>query len=90
MSMDFIFSFFSFGFIGRFIIAFIILAFLHSSNKNDEYIRNGFKLLCILGAVVLVLFILLFLFLFFFVGVNFWAAGNIGHFMRHGFYGMTF
>ncbi|MBR2028519.1 MAG: hypothetical protein IKA10_06000 [Oscillospiraceae bacterium] len=65
--MNFTFALSSIGFVGRFIIAFIILAYLYTNNKDDQHIRKGFKTLCIAGAVVFVLLVVLF-FLFFVVG----------------------
>jgi len=65
--MRFTFALSSIGFVGRFIIAFIILAYLYSKNKEDIHLRKGFKLLCIFGAVVFVLLVVMF-FLFFVVG----------------------
>ena len=64
--MSFTFALSSIGFVGRFIIAFIILAYLYSSNKNDEHLRKGFKILCIAGVTVFALFVvMLILFLVF-------------------------
>ncbi|MBE6894377.1 MAG: hypothetical protein E7483_02040 [Ruminococcaceae bacterium] len=65
--MRFTFALSSIGFVGRFIIAFIILAYLYSKNKEDIHLRKGFRTLCILGAVVFVLTVIFFL-LFFMVG----------------------
>lgn len=65
--MRFTFALSSIGFVGRFIIAFIILAYLYSQNKEDIHLRKGFRTLCILGAVVFVLTVIFFL-LFFMVG----------------------
>lgn len=72
--MRFTFALSSIGFVGRFIIAFIILAYFYSKNKDDEHLRKGFKLLCILGAVCFVLMVILF-FLIFVVG----SIGLIGN-----------
>lgn len=57
---SFIFPFLSAGFFTRFIIAFGIIAFLYSKNKNDDTLRKGFIVLISLGAVVLVVGIVLF------------------------------
>ena len=45
----------SIGFVARFIIAIVIMAFVSSQNKDDASVRKGFILLCTLGAVVFVL-----------------------------------
>ena len=68
--MSFTFALSSIGFVGRFIIAFIILAWLYSNNKNDEHIRKGFKALCIAGAVVFVLLVVLFILVFVVGGIG--------------------
>lgn len=56
------FSIFSMGFIARFLLAFIIIAFLYSRNKNDPSIKKGFTILGVLGGVVLILGIIIFIF----------------------------
>ena len=56
--MNFTFAISSIGFAGRFIIGFIILAYLYSKDKNDQYLKKGFKILCVFGAVIFVLSVL--------------------------------
>ena len=53
--MSFGIPFFSLGFLARFIVAFIIIAYLYSKNKTEPAIRKGFVLLIALGAAVIVL-----------------------------------
>ena len=79
--MSFTFALSSIGFVGRFIIAFIILAYLYSNNKNDEHLRKGFKILCIAGVTVFALFVVMF-FLFFVVG-GIGLLGNIFDTVRY-------
>ena len=62
------------GFITRFIVAFAIIAFLHSKNRNDPAIRKGFIVLISLGAVVVLFGIVLFAVLFLTGGLA--AMGN--------------
>lgn len=62
--------FLSMGFAVRFIIAFAIIAFLYSNNKNDKNLRKGFVLLLVLGAVTVVLGIVL--------AVGFFVTGGLG------------
>lgn len=81
--MSFTFALSSLGFVGRFILAFIILAYLYSTNKNDEHIRKGFKILCIAGAVVFVLFVVL-IFLLFMVG-GLGILSNLGNSMQYSY-----
>lgn len=49
------FSVSSFGFIARFIIAFIIIAYLYSKTPDDPAVRKGFVVLVSVGAAVMVL-----------------------------------
>ena len=49
------FSVSSLGFIARFIIAFIIIAFLYSKDGTDPAVKKGFALLIGLGAAVVVI-----------------------------------
>ncbi|MBE6887801.1 MAG: hypothetical protein E7484_05200 [Ruminococcaceae bacterium] len=49
------FSVSSLGFIARFIIAFIIIAYLYSKDHNDPAVKKGFVVLVSLGAAVIVL-----------------------------------
>lgn len=60
----------SIGFAARFIIAFIIIAYIYSQDRSNESVRRGFVLLCVLGAAVLVLGVLIFFGVF--------AASGIG------------
>ncbi len=79
--MSFTFALSSFGFVGRFIIAFIILAYLYSNNKNDEHLRKGFKILCIAGVTVFVLLVVLFILLFVVGGLGLLSGiGNSVHY----------
>lgn len=64
------FSMFSTGFIVRFIVAFAIIAFLYSKNKNDTALKKGFIVLISLGAAVMILGVILF--------SVFFLAGGIG------------
>ena len=50
--MSFMFSISSLGFVARFILAFIIIAFLYSKDKTDPYLRKGFTVLIPCPAVV--------------------------------------
>lgn len=79
--MRFTFALSSIGFVGRFIIAFIILAYLYSKNKDDEHLRKGFKLLCILGTVFFVLMVVLFFIVFVVGGIG--ILSNIFDGMRY-------
>ena len=45
----------SIGFAARFIIAFVIIAYIFSKDRSDQSVRRGFVLLCALGAAVFVL-----------------------------------
>ena len=81
--MNFTFALSSIGFIGRFIIAFIILAYLYSTNKTDEHIRKGFKILCIAGAVVFVLLVVLFFLVFVVGGIG--LFNGIGNSMQYSY-----
>ena len=83
--MNFTLALSSIGFVGRFIIAFIILAYLYSNNKIDQYIRKGFKTLCISAAVVLALSVLA-LMLFFTIG----GIGLLGSFFNGGHHSFTY
>lgn len=58
--MAFGFSVTSLGFIARFILAFIIIAYLYSKDSSDPAIRKGFVLLIALGAAVFVVGIIIF------------------------------
>lgn len=49
----------SVGFVARFIIAFVIIAYVFAQDKNDASVRRGFVLLCALGAAVFVVGILI-------------------------------
>ena len=60
----------SIGFADRFIIAFVIIAYIFSKDRSDQSVRRGFVLLCALGAAVFVLGMLIFFGVF--------AAGSIG------------
>lgn len=51
--------FLSMGFVLRFVIAFAIIAFLYSNNKNDTALRKGFVLLLVLGGITVLLGIVL-------------------------------
>ena len=79
--MSFTFALSSIGFVGRFIIAFIILAYLYSTNKSDEHIRKGFKILCIAGAIVFVLMVVLFFLIFVVGGIG--LMGNLFDTVRY-------
>ena len=68
--MSFTFALSSLGFVGRFIIAFIILAYLYSNDRNDQHLRKGFKILCIAGVTVFVLLVVLFIIFFVFGGLG--------------------
>ena len=85
--MSFTFALSSIGFIGRFIIAFIILAYLYSNNKNDEHLRKGFKILCIAGVTVFALFVvMLILFLVFgSIGLLSGLGNNLYYSFSHNF-----
>ena len=52
--MSFGIPFFSLGFLARFIVAFIIIAYLYSKNNTEPAIRKGYVLLIALGAAVIV------------------------------------
>ena len=58
--MSFGFSISSLGFLARFILAFIIIAYLYSKDKTDTAVRKGFLVLVILGIAVVVLGIIAF------------------------------
>lgn len=73
------FSFFSLGFIARFILAFIIIAYLYSKNKTDPAIRKGFVVLVALGAAVIVLGIIFFS-VFFIAGGAAFLGNALGNF----------
>ena len=68
--MNFTIALTSIGFIGRFVIAFIILACLYSKNKEDIYLRRGFRTLCILGALVFAAVVLSLIIFFAFGGIS--------------------
>ncbi len=76
----------SIGFVAKFIIAFIIIAFLYSRDHNDNDVRRGFVILCALGAAVLVLAVLLFLGVFAFSGAAFLGDALTG-FHYHSYFG---
>ena len=59
--MNLIFPISSLGFVARFLLAFVIIAFLYSRNKNDPYLKKGFKVLVVLGAVALALGVIMML-----------------------------
>lgn len=50
----------SIGFVARFILAFVIIAYVYSQNREDASVRRGFVLLCALGVAVFVVGILIF------------------------------
>lgn len=58
--MSISFSLSSLGFVARFILAFVIIAYLYSKNRTDPAIRKGFIVLVALGAAVIVLGIIFF------------------------------
>ncbi len=75
----------SIGFVARFIIAFVILAYVSSQNRDDASIRRGFMLLCILGAVVFAVGVLIFMGVFVLGGIGF--MGNaLTNFHYHNFF----
>lgn len=75
----------SIGFVARFVIAFVIIAYLYAQDKTDASVRRGFVLLCSLGAVVFVLGILAFLGVFVFGGLGF--LGNaLTNFHYHNYF----
>jgi len=75
----------SIGFVARFIIAFVILAYVSSQNRDDASIRRGFVLLCVLGAAVFVIGVLLFIGVFIAGGIGF--MGNaLTNFHYHNFF----
>ena len=76
----------SIGFVARFTIAFIIIAFLFSRNHNDKAVRRGFVILCALGGAVLLLGILIFLGVFAFSGAAFLGDALTG-FHFHSYFG---
>ena len=80
--MSFGITFFSLGFLARFIVAFIIIAYLYSKNKTEPAIRKGFVLLIALGAAVIVLQIIFFTLFFITGGAAFLgnALGNFHHY----------
>ncbi|MBQ7816312.1 MAG: hypothetical protein IJ339_02995 [Oscillospiraceae bacterium] len=63
--MNFTLTLYFLGFVGRFILAFIILSYFYSKDKNDIHLRKGFRTLCILGAIVFVLLIITIIIVFF-------------------------
>ena len=86
--MSFTLTLSSIGFIGRFIIAFIILSYFYSKDKTDIHLRKGFKTLCILGAVVFVLMVIAVI-LVFFVG-GFGILNNLFNNIHHYSYNYNF
>ena len=80
-----IFPIFSTGFVTRFIVAFAIIAFLHSRNRNDTAIRKGFIVLISLGAVVMLAGIVLFVMFLLTGGLS--AMGNaLSHFSYYNYF----
>ena len=61
----------SVGFLTRFIIAFVIIAYLFAQQKEDKALRRGFVVLCCLGGAVLLISILLVFGVFAFSGLSF-------------------
>ena len=61
----------SVGFIARFIIAFVIIAYLFTQQKGDKALRRGFVILCALGVAVFVIGFLLIFGVFAFSGMSF-------------------
>lgn len=75
----------SIGFAARFIIAFVIIAYVFSQNRSDASVRRGFMLLCILGAAVFVIGVLLFIGMFVFSGAS--LMGNaLTNFHYHNYF----
>ena len=79
--MRFTFALSSVSFVGRFIIAFIILAYLYSQNREDAELKKGFRTLCILGAVFFVLCCI-----GIFIGLFTFGLAGISHIAGHHYY----
>ncbi|MBR6518427.1 MAG: hypothetical protein IKT63_01995 [Oscillospiraceae bacterium] len=75
----------SIGFVARFVIAIVVLAFVSSQNRDDASVRKGFILLCTLGAVVFVLGMLIIFGVFAASGIG--LLGNaLTNFHYHNFF----
>ena len=61
----------SVGFLARFIVAFVIIAYLFAQQKGDKAVRRGFIILCSLGVAVFVIGFLLVFGVFAFSGMSF-------------------
>ncbi|MEG1782593.1 MAG: hypothetical protein RR253_05030 [Oscillospiraceae bacterium] len=59
----------NFSFMGRFIIAMLILLFLHRQNQGDKNLARGIKAMVVLGVVCIVIRLLLMLLPFFLGGM---------------------
>ena len=79
--MRFTFALSSVSFVGRFIIAFIILAYLYSQNREDAELKKGFRTLCILGAVFFALCCI-----GIFIGLFTFGLAGISHIAGHHYY----
>ena len=80
--MSFMFSISSLGFVARFILAFIIIAFLYSKDKTDPHLRKGFTVLIVLGAIALALGVI-FMLIFFVAGGAAFLGNALTNFRFH-------
>ena len=75
----------SVGFLARFIIAFVIIAYLFTKQKEDLALRRGFIILCCLGGAVLLVGFLLLIGVFAFSGISF-MGDALTNFHFHNFF----
>ena len=80
--MSFMFSISSLGFVARFILAFIIIAFLYSKDKTFQHLRKCFTVLIVLGAIALALGVI-FMLIFFVAGGAAFLGNALTNFRFH-------